>query len=324
MKILIVGASGYLGGCISNFLADVGHELICHFRTMPLNSSSWQSKMSKTIIGDIRNSETINKIANQKVDALIWTVSLNHKVSEKDIDQAMGVNVTPFWKVLDTISKISKKKVRIVYLSTQQVYGTLLNTNIIETNKTSPLNNYGLTHLMCENILRRFNNFEKLECLSLRLSNGYGSPAFSGCDCWWLVVNEFSKMAIENKRIDLLSDGSPNRDFIHVTDICRGIKILLETEPRKLKFIEYNLGSGRTISIIELAWIVAECYEETYGDKILIQIKGIPQDKSKNIITLKRDNQSYDLNRINALGFYPKTEIKDGIKDIFNYIEANF
>ena len=322
MKVLITGASGYLGGCISNFLADLGHEVICHLRKIPLQSSQWQKKMAKIIKGDLCDPATIENIANQDFDALIWTVSLNHKVSEKNIDKAIAVNVTPLWKVLYALSKL-KKEIKVVYLSTQQVYGSLPNTRISENIKPSPQNNYSLTHLMCENIIARFNNYEKMNCTSLRLSNGYGAPIFPGNDCWWLVVNEFAHMALESKKINLFSDGRPQRDFIHVTDICRAMSVVLESPADNLNFNVYNLGYGKAYTILELAWIVADCYKEFCGEKIMVQIKGISQIKPKGPIIPEKNTLEYDSKRINTLGFKPKTKMKDGIKNLFKFIEAN-
>ena len=89
------------------------------------------------------------------------------------------------------------------------------------------LNIYGLTHFLSEDICSYYNVNTETDCINVRLSNSYGSPVFMENNCWWLVINDLCKTAFSKDEIKLLSDGSPQRDFIQSSDICRAIEILI-------------------------------------------------------------------------------------------------
>jgi nucleoside-diphosphate-sugar epimerase len=312
-----VGASGYVGGRISQYLSQQGYDVIALVRKIP-PSVSWKQHMHEIVEGNIQDDNLLKEIASKKIDVVIYTVSLNHKQSEENIEGAIDVNVTPMWKLLEILSQ--KGLQRFIYFSTQQIYGSLPFRVINEKFSPAPKNNYGLTHLMCENISQLFNQKSNTKCINLRLSNGYGSPNLKTSDCWWLVINDLCKSVIEKQEIRLLSDGKPQRDFIHLGDICQAIEILLNTPEEKLIESNYNVGSGHTYTILELAHIVSKSYFEKFGLKtpVLLHDGTYASDiKSHNDIS----KFQYSINRIKALGFYPKISLQQGILEIFDYLD---
>ena len=73
MKILVAGASGYLGARISNHLSLHGYEVIALLRKRP-EEQSWQNQMAEIVVGDIRDEFTIQKIVEQKVEAVVFFI----------------------------------------------------------------------------------------------------------------------------------------------------------------------------------------------------------------------------------------------------------
>ncbi len=136
MRVLVTGASGYLGGLISEHLAKKGHHVIALVRKLPQDSKRWQKNIAQVLVGDIRKDETLQKIIAVLPEAVIHTISLNHKQSEKDIDQTLATNVTPLWKLLDKLA--SKDTKRFIYFSTQQVYGRMPAESIDEHHLPNP------------------------------------------------------------------------------------------------------------------------------------------------------------------------------------------
>ena len=135
----------------------------------------------------------------KKFDIAIHLVSLNNQDSEGDLDYVSSVNVLPTWNILRLLTKKGLKK--FIYFSTIHVYGMLPKTLITEDFISAPKNVYGLTHLLSENICNYFNESTETDCINIRLSNGYGSPALSDIDCWWLVLNDFCKTAYQKEKI---------------------------------------------------------------------------------------------------------------------------
>jgi UDP-glucose 4-epimerase len=312
----VVGASGYLGGRIAEYLSVAGNEVTVFMRRKP-DESLWCDKMSNLLIGDLRDSSTFSTLMVDKFDAVVYLVSLNHTLSEKSVDDAIATNVTPMWELLENLTKNGLS--RFLYFSTQQIYGQLPPEIIEESRKPAPHNNYGLTHLMCENIGQFFNQKSDTKCINLRLSNGYGRPSLRVNDCWGLVINDLCKSAIEKHKICLLSDGSPQRDFIHLSDICQALSVLLSTSVDQQVNTNYHLASGTTYTILELAQIVGQCYLEKF-DRVIPIILPDGHTPSKPKYTSDVQKFQYSVNRLKALGFLPKVTLHQGIAEVFDYL----
>jgi UDP-glucose 4-epimerase len=222
----------------------------------------------------------------------------------------------PIWNLLDKLTKNGLKK--FIYLSTIHVYGDLPNKIITEDHDPIPLNAYGLTHLLSENICDYYNQKTETKCINVRLSNSYGSPVFSENNCWWLVINDLCKTAFSKNEIKLLSDGSPQRDFIHSSDICRAIEILIEAKDNFNQNI-FHLASGETLTILELAHAVREVFKNRYQKQINICLPNNSTPVEPNI----ENRFSIDISRMNKLGFQPKIALKDGINELFDFLEIH-
>ena len=121
MKIVITGASGYLGSRLCLFLANNGHEIIANcFFEIP-QKKGWTEKISQFIIGDIRDENIIKRISESKPDIIIHLISLDHYDSEKSPQIVSDTNVLPTWNLLNSCYGKGLKK--FIYFSTIHVYG---------------------------------------------------------------------------------------------------------------------------------------------------------------------------------------------------------
>ncbi len=217
-KVLITGACGYLGARLCKYLAKDGYRVTAFDSYDPSAHSQWVSLMDEVVVGDIRDESTISDLADRNFDVVVHLISLDHHKSESSPNLVSSINVMPTWNLLNKFTQNGLGK--FIYFSTFHVYGKLPRETINEDYPSNPINAYGLTHLLSENICNYYNNKTNTECINVRLSNSYGSPIFNENNCWWLVINDLCKTAIENNEIRLKSDGSPQRDFIHGDDVA--------------------------------------------------------------------------------------------------------
>ena len=317
-KVLVTGACGYLGARLSKHLAETGYSVIAFDSFNPSKYSQWTSEMEEVIVGDIRDETTLSKLAEQQLDIVIHLISLDHHKSEDNPNFVSSINVMPTWTLLDKFTKHGLDK--FIYFSTIQVYGQIPNRNITEKHNPAPSNTYGLTHLLSENICNYFNNITDTSCINVRLSNSYGSPVFEENNCWWLVINDFCKTAFNQNKIKLLSDGSPQRDFIHSSDICQAVNKLMDTEDDFKKNV-FHIASGETLTILELAHVVKKVFQDKYQKEISILL---PNDTVSNKVDILSQVEKYmfDISKIKSLGFETKTTLDVGISDIFEYLAS--
>ncbi|MBF0231408.1 MAG: NAD(P)-dependent oxidoreductase [Desulfamplus sp.] len=318
MRVLVTGASGYLGGRISQYLSFNGYEVIALVRDSS-RLDTWNHQRIEVIEGDIQDEELKNNLASKNIDSVVYTISLNHKQCEENIEKTIGVNVTPMWELLKILSQAGLK--RFIYFSTQHIYGRLPLQRIDENFTPKPLNNYGLTHLMCEHVCQLLNSRTDTKCINLRLSNGYGAPQFNSCDCWSLVINDFCKTAFEEREIRLQSDGTPQRDFIHISDICNALNLLLQTDSNSLEHTNYHLGSGQTYTMLELAHIVANVYQKKYHQPIPVVFSDGRVSKNAQLHSSIEKFQ-YDIQRISSLGYEIHVNLETGISEVFDFLNT--
>jgi UDP-glucose 4-epimerase len=320
MRIVITGGNGYIGARLSQYLADKGEQVIpvC-YPSIP-KEEAWKNKMFAILKGDLRQDETIKEITELKPDVIIHLVSLDHFDSEKEPGFVNEINVLPTWRLLDACTKNELKK--FIYFSTIQVYGKLPNSIIDETQPSNTVNTYGLTHLLSEQICDHYNRKTATNVISIRLSNSYGNPIFQENNCWWLAINDLCKNAYINKEIRLLSDGTPQRDFIYGNDVCEAISKIIEYHPKEIENNIFHISSGQTLTIMEIAKIVRKVYQDRYNQKIpiLTPTQVIQEDDPFS----ESDRYVISNAKIRKIGFTPRYDIQTGINELFIYLEKNY
>jgi nucleoside-diphosphate-sugar epimerase len=308
-KVLVTGGSGYIGSRLCLHLANQGYAVtpLCHSK-IP-EDENWVSKMDSVIVGDVRDEKFLTELAGNKFDVLIHLVSLDHNQSNGTPSDVSSVNITPVWSLLDIFSKQGLKK--FLYFSTAQVYGGLKGDVVTENQKLNTQNFYGLTHHIGETICEHYNINSTVDCRIVRLSNSYGAPIFNENNCWWLVVNDLCRMAFLEKKIILQSDGTPLRDFIHGSDVCNGVQAIIETTEIHST---YNLSSGATLSILE----IAKKIKDVFANRYQVELQIITAAKKSNETILKH---IIDNSLIRSIGFVPLMDIESGINDLFDFFE---
>ena len=317
MKIVITGASGYIGSRLCLFLSENGHDITGVCSSKIPQQKGWTEKVKQFIVGDIRDEVIIENISKLKADVIIHLVSLDHHDSEKKPSFVSEINVQPTWNLLDACTAKGLKK--FIYFSTIHVYGKNQNGFVSENQYITPFNAYALTHALSEEICNYYNRKTETECINIRLSNSYGEPVFLDAKCWSLIINDLTRSAFENKKIILNGDGSPIRDFIHYSDICNAIDSLVKNNIKNEN--TFHLSSSNSITMLDVAIRVKEVYFEIYGEEIPVFI-----NKNERITEFTTNKNSTKVNSISntLIGKHSikiDKNLKDGIHDLFTYLQ---
>lgn len=263
-KLLITGGLGNLGSWITAHFAKQGYEVF----VLTKNSRTLTEKHHyKLIFADIGNLASLKEadLTSYGFEYVIHTASVNDGFVDDYPHIALQVNALGTRNLLEVIKEMSIK--HFVYFSTFQVYGKYDGT-ITEDTPTLPKHDYGTTHLFAEIYVKQFHKTHQLPFTILRLTNSYGCPKDYNSSKWYLVLNDLSKSAFENKEIVLKSNGKAPRDFIWMGSVAQMVEDLLnlETVPNDI----YNVSGEETIQILDVAEEVQKAYQTKYGQTISI------------------------------------------------------
>lgn len=313
-KILVTGACGFIGAKITIFLSNHNFEIIALCRKDCFNLIN-KNKKIEVIVGDFNDPEIIDKLFTYNFDHIIHTISLDQASCEiENIENINNINVLVPWRLLEKF--VNKKRGTFINLSTIQAVGIMSDPIVSESSKKNPINKYALSHSIFEDIVSYYHKKNTNNCINLRLSNGYGVPIFEESKCWDLFVNSLCKSAFIKNEIILHSDGKGSRDFIYVDDIISGIYNLIQITDHKTSL--YNISSGNTYSLLEVAHLIKNIYESLYMKKISVYISSTELSVNPAYIS---PPYIVSNEKMKELGFAPEFSLENGIRELFNYLE---
>jgi len=314
MKVLITGGMGYIGSHLVQFLSnDLGYQVRILTKHIPVMFRNW-NKRYEIIQNDVTDKENIHQSA-QGCDAVIHLASLDKIESQVNPDLALKVSGIGTRNMLEESVRNHVK--RFLYFSSFHVYGIPKVEVMDENTPARPLNDYSLARYVGELFCHQFQELYNLRTIILRPSNGYGAPVHRNVDCWYLVLNDFCKSASQSRKIVLKSEGTQERDFVSIPDILQAVRLLLETDLSKVRYSIYNIGSGVSYSIKQLAFLVRDVYFQLYNKEIKIE-------SASNVVPADFSNPfKLDISRMTEIGFQPKDPemIRGEIKKIFALLE---
>ena len=262
MRILVTGSSGYIGGRIVQYLNSKNYQLRCASRSNQPSSDNIES-----IILDWDSMEDLVD-ACCDVDIIVHASGMNAQESSNNVEGAYLVNAIYTARLIK--AAIQQKVARIIYFSTAHVYSSPLVGEISEATCTKSLHPYAASHKAAEDIIRYEVERNNIEGIIFRLTNSFGSPVSKDANCWMLFMNDICRQAISSGTITIRSGASSKRDFIPLTEVCRITESFFRIPYEKLAGNIINIGAGQSISLLEMAKLVAERMKILSGSEIEI------------------------------------------------------
>ena len=319
MKVLVTGGAGYIGSHSVRLLLDKGYDVViidnfstCHYDTMPK-----MSKFYKVDLGDIEGIKRIFK--KEDIDAVIHFAGfIEARESMVNPKLFYRNNVANTINLLDAMLEYNVKN--IIFSSSAAIFGIPKKVPIKEDAEKDPINVYGRTKLIIENILSDYDIAYKLKSISLRYFNASGAAYGLGENHkpeTHLIPLALQVAIGKKKNIQVYGtdyptkDGTCIRDYIHVVDLANAHVLAFERLKKVKRSEQYNLGSGNGYSVMEVINLARE-----------ITKRNIPMIKAK-----KRAGEPpvliADSSKISrVLGWKPRYFLKDTIKSSWDYVRT--
>jgi len=260
-RVLITGASGYIGSRLSLYLSNVGDVQLILATRRDRHCFPWIAG-AKVIRVDWKERASIERLCENITD-IVHLASMNEIDAEGNIVGAFEATTFATARLVEVAKRMGVA--RFIYLSTAHVYGAHLIGRVDENTCPRPLHPYGISHRAAEDIVIHAHLMNDFVGMVFRVSNGYGYPVHAGIKRWTLLVNDLCRQAVMRGRLELRSSGLQYRDFVTITDVCRAVWFAMNLPKTKVGDGIFNLGGGRSETVLQMAKHVAKRCEHVLG-----------------------------------------------------------
>ena len=315
MNLLVTGCCGFIGSNFVNYYFKENSSVnIINLDAMYYCASEnnvdehiRKSDRYKLIKGNLCSFELISStLERYNIDTVIHFAAQSHvQNSFDDALQYTNDNVVGTHTVLEACRKYGKIQ-RFIHISTDEVYGeSMISEN--EEKKTEgsvlcPTNPYAATKAAAELIAKSYYHSFKMPIIITRGNNVYGPNQYPE-----KLIPIFIQQLLKGNQVTIQGDGSNVRAFLHVSDVCSALKLVLENG--KIGEI-YNIGSDdhHEYTVSQVAHILIEKIIGTKDyDKWISYIQDRPFNDKRYYIS----NQ-----KVKDLGWTIETDFNNGIDEL--------
>jgi len=261
MKLLIPGGAGYIGSHMVRYAHEHGHEVVVldDFST----GNEWAIKECEILRVNLLDQEKLSKLLKGlNFDGVIHFAAkslVGESVKKPDLYYRNNVVGT-----LNLINEMLNNDINnLVFSSTAAIFGNPLTDKISETHLKKPINPYGQSKLMVENMLQDICSANEFNATCLRYFNAAGAHESGEIgeahDPETHLIPNILKAAISNKsNLKVFGDDYPTpdgtcvRDYVHVTDLAQAHLLGLKHMQENKGFSAFNLGNSDGFSVMEI------------------------------------------------------------------------
>jgi UDP-glucose 4-epimerase len=296
-KVFVTGGAGFIGYHLCNKLSDLTDDL-----TIYDNLSSGKVENVKDnpkanfVKGDILD---VKKLCSQEKADLIY-----HLAAQVVVPYSMENPLEDFETnakgTLCVLEKARKDDAKLVFASSAAVYGNPTVFPTPEEYGFHPFSCYGLSKVVGEEYCQMYREQYGLDIVITRFANVYGSR------CHGVIHDFLDKIAKNPNKLEIIGTGLQSRDFVHVSDVVAALVTVGSAASANGEV--YNLGVGKTTSIIDLAKMMLKIFN--LQDKTVITTTNVSWQGDVTKIWFDNSKAKKELN------WNPKITLEDSIKQI--------
>jgi len=310
VKVLVTGGAGFIG---SNF---VHHAITAHadWHVTTLDKLTYAGRREnlQDLADHPRHTFVHGDIADAAITAPLVKASeiVVHFAAETHVDRSLlsaGVFITT--DVFGTFVLLEAAREapglrRFIQISTDEVYGSVAEGSSRETDELRPRNPYSASKAAADRLAYSYWATYNVPVVITRASNNYGPFHFPE-----KVIPLFITNAIDNLPVPLYGDGLQERDWLHVTDHCRAIDLLIDAGKSG---DVYNVGGGNHVRNIDLT-------------KQILSLVGKPESLIQPVADRPGHDRRYslDTSKLQKLGWGPSVAFETGLRETVDWYRQN-
>jgi dTDP-glucose 4,6-dehydratase len=321
-KIIVTGGSGFIGSNLIQFLLKKKYFVInidkSTYSANPYNVRKFKKNKNYLFFKlDINKRKKIFKILKKYRPIGIFNLAAETHV-DKSIDSAenfLKSNVFGVYNLLEVLRKLKKnrnKQIKLLHVSTDEVYGDLEKNKFAKENTTyNPSSPYSASKASADQLVKAYTRTYGIKTVIANPCNNYGPNQFPEKFVPKIIFN-----ILNNRSLPLYGNGKNVREWIFVKDNCEALlKIFLKGKNGK----NYNIGTGIRLKNID---IVKKLLDISKKNKIKLSDK----TKIKFVMDRPGHDERYALNSNKIkqeIRWKHKTTISIGLSKTINWYLKN-
>jgi len=264
--ILVTGGAGFMGSNFVRYLYDHHPDyrlVVLDVLTYAGNLANIPEHIKKDPrfsfwYGSIRNSQLVDELVSQS-DVVVHIAAESH-VARSIFDNALcyDTNVMGTQVVANAVLKFRKRVERFIHCSSAEVYGTAETAPMDEAHPLNSLTPYASAKAGADRLVYSYWTTYEIPAIIIRPFNNYGPQQHLE-----KVTPRFITSAILSEPLTVHGDGSYTRDWVFVEDFCEGMDRAISANLDSVKGQVINLGTGKEVSILDIARRVLELVPES-------------------------------------------------------------
>jgi dTDP-glucose 4,6-dehydratase len=304
MRVLVTGGAGFIGSNFVHFLLERTDDEVVTLDALTYagSESNLEAVLDhdrhEFVEGDIRDADLLADLLPD-VDAVVNFAAETHvDRSIEGTEAFVSTNVQGTRSLLEAVTDAGVD--RFVQVSTDEVYGEVLEGEFSEDDRLEPRNPYAATKAGADLLARSYHVTYDLPVVITRSANNYGPRQHRE-----KLIPKFITRAAESRSLPLYGDGTNVRDWTYVLDNCRAIdRVLRDGTVGEI----YNVGSGDERRNIDVA-------------REIVEVVGSSDDLIEFVEDRPGHDQRYalDTSKIASLGWEPEWSFEDGLRETVAY-----
>ena len=316
-KVIVTGGAGFIGSNLVKYLLEKKYFVInvdkLSYSANPYNLKGLNKNKNYVFFKvDINDKKKIIKILKKYKPHGIFNLAAETHV-DRSIDKPKNFilsNILGTYNLLEAVLNYNRK-IKLVHISTDEVYGDIINGRTAENHPYNPSSPYSSSKASADHLIKAYVRTYKMNAIISNCCNNYGPNQFPEKLIPKLIFN-----IINNKPLPIYAKGKNSREWMHVKDHCEALLIVyLKGE----KGESYNIGSGKNLINKDIA------------EKLIKIAKNKFSRLGKNArIKFVKDRPGHDLryalnNRkiFNKLGWKAKISLNTGLSQTFDWYLNN-
>lgn len=315
-KILITGAAGFIGSNVLEYLFTTYPNysfIVLDALTYAGNLKNFPEKMQRSPrfrfeYGDINNATIVDNLVSES-DIIIHFAAETHVTrSIYDNVKFFETDVLGTQAVANAVYHHRDTVERFLHISTCEVYGAGITKKMDESHQLNPHSPYAAAKAGADRLVYSYFITYDIPAIIIRLFNIYGPRQHLE-----KVVPRFITSALLKEPLTVHGNGRSERDYMHVSDVAYAIDLIMHVTLSKVKGQVFNVGSGKAISILDIAKRIAKYMKIPES-----QIKFV-KERPGQVSTFACDYRKIK----KLLHWEPKKSFSKGLKETIRWYKNN-